>query len=191
MKRQDQLNVLNDWVSPGIRLGLAPGHKYAKMTRCEEAKIQNTTQRNWCWICTLASSASWIFQVSEGWWKCRNSVFFIGVPVDSFHVLEVSQWFVIPPGMLRASKHSRWWRQIWTVNYSSCQTMEMAQCFAALSENLMKIQSVGQNSSHFRNPSLFLDGNDGIAKNNQVCDWMLTWCGGCLFPQGTQDPGLD
>lgn len=55
---------------------------------------------------------------------------------------------------------------MWTVNYSSCQTMEMAQCSAALSENLMKIQSVGQNSSHFRNPNLFLDGNDGIAKNN-------------------------
>lgn len=72
--------------------------------------------------------------------------------------------------MLRASKCSKWWRQMWTVNYSSCQTMEMPQCSAGLYENLMKIQSVGQNFSHFRNLSLkmtvFLDGNDGIAKTN-------------------------
>lgn len=90
--------------------------------------------------------------------------------MDSLHVLEVNQLFVIPPGMLGASKCSEGWRQMWTVNYSSCQTMEMTQCCAGLSENLLEIRCVGQNFSHFKNLSLkitvFLDGNNVIAKNN-------------------------
>lgn len=48
--------------------------------------------------------------------------------------------------------------------------MEMAQCCAGLSENLMKIWCVGQDFSHFRNLSLkttvFLDANNVTAKNN-------------------------
>lgn len=47
---------------------------------------------------------------------------------------------------------------------------EMTQCSAGLSENLLEIQCVGQNYSHFKNLGLkitvFLDGNNGIAKNN-------------------------
>lgn len=54
----------------------------------------------------------------------------ICLAVGSFHLLEVKQLFVIPPGMLDAWKSSEWWRQMWTVNHSYCQTMEMVRCCA-------------------------------------------------------------
>lgn len=58
-------------------------------------------------------------------------------------------------------------------NYSCCQTMEMTQCCADLSENLMKIRCVGQDFSHFRNLSLKISVlvTMVLPKITQVCEW--------------------